>query len=612
MAVAALRGTKSVSNENIPKYLKPFIAKQQYGRYTAIDHASWRYMMRVSKAFFAKNAHRKYLDGLTETGISTERVPRIEEMDACLKRFGWRAVAVVGFIPPGVFMEFLSLRILPIACDIRRLEHLAYTPAPDIFHEAAGHAPIISDPEYAAYLQMYGEIAPKVIFSNKDLTVYEAIRALSDIKEDVKSTDQDILAAQTKLDNALAHATYVSEATELSRMGWWSFEYGLVGELGAPKIYGAGLLSSVGESYKCLGSGVKKIPMTIDCIKVSYDITRPQPQLFVAPSFKELSKVLKDYIATTAYARGGAEGLQKALDAKTITTAVLDSGIEMSGVLHEVNYDLSGKPAFLRFQGASQLSQNGAQLKGHDPKHHLHGFSSPIGILKGLQMPASEMSLKQLQSLGLGKKLKTRLEFESGIVVDGLLKKRLEKNGKNLVLTFEDCTVRWGDKVLFEPSWGTFDMACGNQVSSVFGGPADRANFYKAVGGFKQKPGVQKSNLTPQNAPLDPLYKKVRIVREKIFGKEVIRPGKAKPKLLKKIKLATATKKRIQKELTQVHQSLEQQFPNDWLLRLELLELNGFLNLKADWESSVRQRLQAISSSDHEIGQLVQRGLSLV
>src|SRR6185437_6285197 len=178
--------------EKIPDHLLPYIARQDASLYTPIDHASWRYILRVSKAFFSKFAHQKYLDGLVETGISTERIPLIDEMDTKLRRLGWRAVPVSGFIPPAVFMEFQSLGILPIACEMRTLEHLAYTPAPDIVHEAAGHAPIIADPDYAAYLRNYGEVARRAIFSDKDMAVYAAVRALSEVKEDPASTPHQI------------------------------------------------------------------------------------------------------------------------------------------------------------------------------------------------------------------------------------------------------------------------------------------------------------------------------------------------------------------------------------------------------------------------------------
>jgi len=180
----------------IPEHLKPFIAHQDASLYTPIDHASWRYILRISRRFFSEHAHAKYLRGLEETGISHERIPLVSEMDEKLKRFGWRAVPVSGFIPPSVFMEFQSLGILPIACEMRTLEHLAYTPAPDIVHEAAGHAPIIADPEYSQYLRNYGEVSRKAIFSSQDIKLFEAIRDLSDIKEDPRSTSDDVARAQ--------------------------------------------------------------------------------------------------------------------------------------------------------------------------------------------------------------------------------------------------------------------------------------------------------------------------------------------------------------------------------------------------------------------------------
>ena len=77
-------------------------------------------------------------------------------MNRMLKDIGWAAVAVDGFIPPNAFMEFQAYNILVIASDIRQLEHIEYTPAPDIIHEGAGHAPIIANPEYAEYLRRFG------------------------------------------------------------------------------------------------------------------------------------------------------------------------------------------------------------------------------------------------------------------------------------------------------------------------------------------------------------------------------------------------------------------------------------------------------------------------
>ena len=120
-----------------------------------------------------------------------------------------------------------------------------------------------------------------------------AIRKLSDLKEDREATKQEIDNEEEELKSAREAESRPSEATLLSRLHWWTVEYGLIGTINNPKIYGAGLLSSVGESQNCLKSNVKKIPLTIDCINYSYDITEQQPQLFVAQDFSDHVKLLE-------------------------------------------------------------------------------------------------------------------------------------------------------------------------------------------------------------------------------------------------------------------------------------------------------------------------------
>ncbi|MCB0386798.1 MAG: phenylalanine 4-monooxygenase, partial [Bdellovibrionales bacterium] len=161
--------------------------------------------------YLSVHAHPCYVDGLAKTGITSEFIPRIEEMDAKLREFGWSALPVSGFIPPAAFMEFQSLGILPIASDMRTIDHLLYTPAPDIVHEAAGHAPILVDPAFARYLKRYGEVASKAILSKEDMDQYEAIRVLSDTKEDPTSTKEQVAEAMKQLESATEAISYTSE-----------------------------------------------------------------------------------------------------------------------------------------------------------------------------------------------------------------------------------------------------------------------------------------------------------------------------------------------------------------------------------------------------------------
>lgn len=576
--------------EKIPAHLLPFIVEQNPNHYTAIDHASWRFIMKISRAFFTKHAHQKYLDGLRETGISTERIPLISEMNDRLRQFGWKAVAVSGFIPPAVFMEFLSRGILPIACDMRTLEHLAYTPAPDIVHEAAGHAPIIADPEYAEYLRHYGELAEKAIFSSQDIDVYNAVRELSDTKENPHSTSEQIAWAQKRLDEAVSAVDHVTEASQLSRMGWWTIEYGLIGEPDNPKIYGAGLLSSVGESYHCLSEKVRQVPFSMECIRTSYDITRPQPQLFVAPDFHTLTLALEELAGTMAFRRGGKESLEKARKAAITTTTVLDSGIQISGKLVNYRTDITGAPIFLQFAGPSQLAFQGQEISGQGADYHSRGYSTPIGLLRGFGKPASELSDADLLKAGFSSPhAKGRFEFESGIQLEGQLKSKFSKVGKTLILSFENCKVSLGGEVLFRPEWGPFDLACGFKIPSVFGDAADRKMYLDATGGYQQKAGEPKTNLTESNRPINELYKKVRKVRE-----------------------SGATGAQEVRELEEVHAVLEKSFPSDWLLRYELLEWVSSKKVSVSWEGSVRTRLNEISVSSKETAELISRGLELL
>lgn len=579
------------SPEAVPLYLANYVVKQDPSLYTAIDHASWRFIMKIGRAFFARHAHWKYLEGLGETGISTERIPLIQEMDACLASFGWRAVAVSGFIPPAVFMEFLARGILPIACDMRKLEHLAYTPAPDIVHEAAGHAPIIADPDYARYLRHYGELAEKAIYSARDLEVYHAIRDLSEIKEDPGSTTGRIDAAQRRLNDAIAAVDHATEATQLGRMGWWTIEYGLIGDPADPKIYGAGLLSSVGESYHCLDPAVRKVPLTVDCVEVSYDITRPQPQLFLAPDFETMTRVLDEFAERMAYRRGGVEGLEKARRAETTTTAQLDSGIQISGTLLRYENDASGVPFYLQYEGPTQLSVESREIDGQGARYHARGFSTVIGRIKGPDKSPDQLSDRELEDLGFKASSKGRLKFHCGVVLEGILRGRFHHDGGNLILSFEDCRVSRGNEVLFDPSWGTFDLACGSRVVSVFGGAADRGRYLEATGGFKQEPRKPKSNLTPGNRELNELYARVRLLRES--GDAAKLPG----------------------ELERVHDELERRFPDDWLLRYELVELSTHRRLNSPWESRARARLSEIAGSGSDStsrAELISRGMALL
>ncbi|MES4787247.1 MAG: aromatic amino acid hydroxylase, partial [Nitrospiraceae bacterium] len=269
-------------------------------------------------------AHKVYFQGLLNTGISFERIPRIEEMNDILGRIGWGAVAVDGFIPPAAFMEFQAYKVLVIACDMRQIQHIEYTPAPDIVHEAAGHAPIIVDREYSEYLQRVGA---KAMSSKKDFELYEAIRHLSILKERPNADPREVEEAQKLVEHRQKNLGEPSEMALLSRLHWWTVEFGLIGTLENPKIYGAGLLSSIGESVSCLEPSVKKIPYSIDAQNYAFDITTRQPHLFVCRDFQHLKDVLEEFASTMAFKVGGLYGIKKAIECQNVATCEYSSSL---------------------------------------------------------------------------------------------------------------------------------------------------------------------------------------------------------------------------------------------------------------------------------------------
>ena len=245
--------------DRLPKHLKQFIKPQNYQDYSPVNQAVWRYVMRRLLNYLKEVAHSSYLTGLEKTGVSIQEIPNMYGMNRILKEIGWAAVAVDGFIPPNAFMEFQAYKVLVIASDIRQLENIEYTPAPDIIHESAGHAPIIANPDYAEYLRRLGDIGSKAILSKHDMDLYEAVRKLSILKEAEGISEKEIHAVEMEIHELQSKKVELSEMAQMRNLQWWTVEYGLIGDLNNPKIYGAGLLSSIGESISCLKSDVKKI-----------------------------------------------------------------------------------------------------------------------------------------------------------------------------------------------------------------------------------------------------------------------------------------------------------------------------------------------------------------
>jgi phenylalanine-4-hydroxylase len=568
--------------DRLPKHLKQFIKPQVYDDYTPINQAVWRYVMRKNVSYLSKVAHHSYLEGLEKTGLEIDNIPNMYGMNRILKEIGWAAVAVDGFIPPNAFMEFQAYNVLVIACDIRQLEHIEYTPAPDIIHEGAGHAPIIANPEYAEYLRRFGEIGCKAISSSRDYELYEAIRLLSILKEAEDTPESAIKKAEEQVDFLQNNMGELSEMSRIRNLHWWTVEYGLIGTVENPKIYGAGLLSSIGESAWCMTDNVKKIPYDISAADQSFDITKPQPQLYVTPDFAKLSEVLEEFANTMALRTGGLSGIQKLIDSKALGTIELSTGIQISGIFTNV-IEHEGKSVYVQTTGKTALSYREKELVGHGTEYHAEGFGSPIGKLKGINLAIEEMSPRDLRAYDIYEGEQVTLEFEGNITVKGeIITGSRNLQGEILLIKFKNCTVTHNDTVLFQPEWGIYDMAVGKKVISAFSGPADvnsfdMINHVPSSQTIKQKKSVEREEL-------EKLYLSVRNIRE---GKEAFTT------------------------LKEAFASVSAGHPNDWLLSVEIAEL-AKKEGNSDLVDKVLNHLEKVKSNRPEVVHLIDNGLELI
>ncbi|NMH25589.1 aromatic amino acid hydroxylase [Flavobacterium solisilvae] len=567
--------------DRLPKHLKQFIKPQDYDDYTPINQAVWRYVMRKNVDYLSKVAHESYLEGLKKTGLEINNIPNMYGMNRILKEIGWAAVAVDGFIPPNAFMEFQAYNVLVIASDIRQLEHIEYTPAPDIIHEGAGHAPIIANPEYAEYLRRFGEIGCKAISSARDYEMYEAIRLLSILKEAEDTPEEDIKKAEEQVDFLQNNMGELSEMAQIRNLHWWTVEYGLIGTVENPKIYGAGLLSSIGESAWCMTDEVTKIPYDISAINQSFDITKPQPQLYVTPDFAHLSLVLEEFANSMALRTGGLSGIKKLIDSKSLGTIELSTGIQISGVFTNV-IEHEGKPVYVQTTGKTALSYREKELVGHGTEYHAEGFGSPIGKLKGINLAIEDMSPRDLRAYDIYEAEKVTLEFEGDIVVSGeIITGSRNLQGEILLIKFKNCTVTHKDTVLFQPEWGIYDMVVGKKVISAFSGAAD-VNSFDMITHVPSSKTI-KAKKSPEREELEGLYLNIRNLRE---GKQAVLSAEKTFEIVKN------------------------NHPKDWLLPLEIAELCDKTN-NNELLNQVLIHLEKVKQTRPEIAHLISGGLEL-
>jgi phenylalanine-4-hydroxylase len=193
------------------------------------------------------------------------------------------------------------------------------------------------------------------------------------------------------------------------------------------------------------------------------------------------------------------------------------------------------------------------------------------------------MSEGELISNGIKTGDNLLLEFNSGVLVKGNLEKITRKQGMNLIFSFQNCTVSYQDNVLFRPEWGIYDMAVGETIVSAFAGPADPDSF-----GLKYPAPREKTHhiqYTAEMLRLQELYSQVRSIRE--YGVRI-------------------------SELEGIWQILKVQFPDEWLLPLEIAELLSSQNENNLFAEEVSAFLKAYSCRSEEAKILIEAGIQLI
>jgi phenylalanine-4-hydroxylase len=429
--------------------------------------------------------------------------------------------------------------------------------------------------------------------SRRDFELYQAIRHLSILKELPNSDPKEVEEATREVERRQKNLGEPSEMALLSRLHWWTVEYGLIGTLDKPKIYGAGLLSSIGESVSCLETNVKKILYSIDAQNTPFDITTRQPQLFVCRDFNHLRDVLEEFASTMAYRVGGLEGINKAIECNNIATCEYSSGLQVSGVFTEViPNEVEGSrgttkslpsPIYLRSKGPTALAFRNKELTGHGKDRHAEGFGAPIGRWRNAHAAPENLSSDQLHSIGIIEGRKTTIEFESGVIVSGRVEKIVRQDSKLLLITFSNCTVKRGDQVLFDPSWGEFDMAVGEKISSVYNGAADKDAFLEVA--LVPKERTIKVPSDAKRKKLESLYQQVRDIRERKVGYE---------------------------RLGEIWETQQAQHPYDWLLSMEIFEILDEVGQQPELKERVAKFLQQVASTNKDKQTLVDWGFRLV
>ena len=232
----------------VPVYTTAVIA-QPWDDYSATDHDVWRQLYERQRALLVGRASDEFLVAQDAMGMTPDAIPKFDDLNEVLRAAtGWELVGVEGLLPELTFFEHLANRRFPVTWWIRKPEQLDYLAEPDLFHDLFGHVPLLMNPVFADYMQAYGRGGVK------------------------------------------AHGIGPEALVNLTRLYWYTVEFGLIQQNDGLRIYGSGIVSSKGESIYCLDSDApNRIGFDLERImRTRYRIDTYQKTYFVIDSFEQL------------------------------------------------------------------------------------------------------------------------------------------------------------------------------------------------------------------------------------------------------------------------------------------------------------------------------------
>lgn len=225
--------------------------QQEYDKYTAEDLAVWKILFDRQIKIFPEVASIEYLNGIRDIGFRNDKIPDFREVNDILKETsGWEIVVVPGIIAEPEFFKLLSTNKFPATTWLRKMSEIDYLPEPDMFHDVFGHMPLLTNKLFCDFFQALGTLGMKY-GSNEKIT------------------------------------------SMLGRLYWFTVEFGLINN-GGKKIYGAGILSSHGETKFSLSDKPEHIPFDAELImNTAFENDKIQEKYFVIDSFQQLYDSIK-------------------------------------------------------------------------------------------------------------------------------------------------------------------------------------------------------------------------------------------------------------------------------------------------------------------------------